>query len=77
MKCKKCIGAVGLPAVGNCSGCGAMIGHMSDTYCAQCSTNKNACQGCGAALTPANSPAGGNGGDTSGGDTAGDGSSAS
>lgn len=72
MKCKNCIGAVGLPAVGNCSGCGAMIGHMSDTYCAQCSTNKNACQGCGAALTPANSPAGGTGGDT-----AGDGSSAS
>lgn len=73
MKCKKCIGAVGLPAVGNCSGCGAMIGHMSDTYCAQCSTNKNACQGCGAALTPANSPAGDTG--NNGGDT-GDGSSA-
>jgi predicted amidophosphoribosyltransferase len=75
MKCKKCIGAVGLPAVGNCSGCGAMIGHMSDTYCAQCSTNKNACQGCGTALTPANSPDGDTGGN--GDDTSGDGSSAS
>jgi hypothetical protein len=59
MKCKKCIGAVGLPAVGHCSGCGAMIGRMSDKLCAQCSTTKNACQGCGNALTLANSTTGG------------------
>lgn len=68
MKCKKCIGAVGLPAMGNCSGCGAMIGNMSDKFCAQCSTTKNACQGCGTPLTSANSPNGdttGNTGSTS------------
>ena len=68
MKCKKCIGAVGLPAVGHCSGCGAMVGRMSDKLCAQCSTTKNACQGCGTPLTPANSPNGdttGNTGSTS------------
>ena len=55
MKCNKCIGAVGLPAIGHCSGCGAMIGRMSDTFCGQCSKTKNACQGCGTPLTPANS----------------------
>ncbi|MFA6211356.1 MAG: hypothetical protein WC714_18115 [Candidatus Obscuribacterales bacterium] len=53
MKCNKCIGAVGLPAIGHCSGCGAMIGRMSDTYCDQCSKTKNACAGCGVALAPA------------------------
>lgn len=64
MKCKKCIGAAGLPAVGHCSGCGAMIGRMSDKFCDHCSKTKNACAGCGVALSPANSQAGGAVGNT-------------
>ncbi|MFA7339884.1 MAG: hypothetical protein WC028_24080 [Candidatus Obscuribacterales bacterium] len=57
MKCNNCAGGMGLPAMGNCSGCGAMIGQMSDKYCAQCSKTKNACQTCGTPLTPTNSQA--------------------
>ncbi len=55
MKCNKCATRNGLHAIGNCSGCGAMISQMSDKLCTQCSTTKNACQSCGTPLTPANS----------------------
>lgn len=55
MKCSKCTGRSGLTAIGNCSGCGSMISSRSDKFCAQCSTDRKVCQGCGCDITPASS----------------------
>lgn len=57
MKCTPCAANNGLHAIGNCSGCGATISQMSNMYCSKCSIAKNACEGCGCQLTPANSDA--------------------
>ncbi len=53
MKCSKCTGRSGLTAIGKCSGCGSMISSMTDKFCAQCSSTRQVCQGCGCSLTPA------------------------